>query len=716
MKVAVLAEQNFNLIDGSTIWLLNVCKLLALQNDFEVELLLTHPLETLVLAGELPGNIRIRDANILLETAGIGDTRLRTATILPMLRTWEDTMGAYDRIFIRGTEYLTELMGDAGFKGRIVGYAPGALPNIAQPEPEWVRLGRAAAVPIVLQSKTAKRALESLLDYPANLVHVVPPIVFPVTLTPRDPDQPATLCYSGKVDLHYGLDWLIDICSAVAGRDDLAVSLIAGKDTYRARYPDFFKSMDAFRARIAAGDATGISLMSNVSHAQAKGLMGQADFAYCMRHDRYDDVIEISTKIVEFCTLGVAPILNDNALNRELFGDDYPYLIDIATDDIQARLIAIMESRHAPDQTDYTAARARIADIARRFSAPALADRLGRAIRGFDRDAPALTDSRRSILIPTHERKFLRQFIDRVRADSAVEVTWESWESTVKPAQPPKVPEGIDTVFCEWCCQNAVWHSNNKRLGSKLIVRLHRFEAFREFPTLVNWDNVDALIVVSDYFRDHMIKLHSLDPARIHVIPQYIDWSALQRPKLPEARFTIGLVGINPFEHKRFDRALDMFEVLRASDSRFQLAVRSVMPWDIGWVWDRDDDTRAQFESQFDRIFSNPDLDANIRFDVAGPDMEEWYRGIGTILSSSDSEGCHTAVMEGMASGSLPVVNDWPGATSLFAPHVYADMTDAIANIITFAERPDIDEARAAIAATVEQYDIERFTQTFFTL
>ncbi|MFC3119977.1 hypothetical protein ACFOHS_23070 [Jhaorihella thermophila] len=115
----------------------------------------------------------------------------------------------------------------------------------------------------------------------------------------------------------------------------------------------------------------------------------------------------------------------------------------------------------------------------------------------------------------------------------------------------------MDTVFCEWCCENAVWHSRNKRPGTKLIVRLHRFEAFQPFPGRVDWDKVDALIVVSEWFRDHMAGQYGIDPARIHVLPQYVDWHALRRPKLPEARFAVGLVGIAPFAHKRPDRALD---------------------------------------------------------------------------------------------------------------------------------------------------------------
>lgn len=710
MKVAVLAEQNFNLIDGSTIWLLNVCKLLALQEDLEIDLLLTHRLEDMVLAQELPDRITLRAPGQLLDCASIPDSRLRPDNLLPALLAWEAETGRYDRIFVRSADYLNVLLSRGDLAERLVAYAPSAIPDLAVPEPEWLAPARAARVPVVVQSNAAKRALESLLDYPAHVVHVVPPIVFQDAAAAPAPRGPhPVLCYSGKVDLDYGFDWLLEICEAVAADAELGADLIVGKDTYRPRHPEFFKRMDRFRARVAARELAGVALSSNLPHAEAKARMGQADFAYCLRHDRYDDVIEISTKIVEFCTLGVPPILNDNALNRALFGDDYPYLVDIAQDDIPARVLRILRSR---DSAEYAAAQARIAAIAERFSAAALSDRLARAIRGRAPRAPA----HRRILIATHERKFLRQFVGELRADDSTEILWESWSSTVKPAQPPRVPEDVDTVFCEWCCQNAVWHSNNKRPGCKLIVRLHRFELFRDFPGQVDWQNVDALIVVSDWFRDQMVERHGVDPAKVHVMPQFIDWHGLVRPKLPEARFTLGLVGINPFEHKRVDRALDFFAALRARDPRFKLAVRSAMPWEIKWVWDREDDTRHRFTQVFQRIYNDPDLAENIRFDPAGPDMEEWYRGIGTILSSSDSEGCHTSVLEGMASGAYPVVHDWPGARSLFAPYVHADMIAAIPALIGFADSAGLDQARKALSDRVAQYDVAHFTKDFLQL
>ena len=716
MKIAVLAEQNFNLIDGSTIWLLNVCKLLALQPDLDVTLLLSHPLTDRVLADEVPDNIRIVDPAEMAGQAQSGAEKLSVETILATLSDWEQRAGRFDRIFVRGTAYLEELLSSREVAPRLIGYAPSAIPDLAQDEAEWVRQGRATRMPLVVQSDTAKTALESLSDYPANVVHVVPPIVFQSDTKQEDLRRPerSVLCYSGKIDLHYGMDWLLDICAGVGGTPGLAVSLIAGKDTYRPRFRAFFKRMDRFRADLAAGAITGVDLVTNVPHAEAKARMGRADFAYCLRHDRYDDVIEISTKIVEFCTLGVAPILNDNALNRALFGADYPYYIDIAREDIPARVLEILATKNSPD---HARARAAIARIADGFAAEALSDRLATAIRGRPEDL-ALTERARHVMIATHEPKFLRQFSDYLRGDALVSMGWQYWASTTKPKSKLVVPDSVDTVLCEWCCENAVWHSQNKREGTRLIIRLHRFEAFRDFPERVNWGAVDALIVVSEHFRDLMATRFGVDPAIIHVLPQYIDWDALQRPKLAQAQFTCGLVGINPFDHKRFDRAIDFFAALHRTDPRYTLAVRSVMPWEIDWVWNNREEDRSRFEAVFERIFSDPGLATAVRFDLPGSDMEEWYRGIGTILSSSDTEGCHTSVLEGMAAGCYPVVHDWPGAQGLFAPFVHADMTDAIEGLRAFADQDTqtLAQARADMAHRVEQHDVKHFTRTFFTL
>jgi len=715
MKVAILAEQNFNLIDGSTIWLLNVCKLMALWPDVQVTLLLSHPLTDRILADEVPPALRIVDAAEILARSGQSADRLDPVTLTRTLAAWEAATGAFDRIFVRGTAYLSALLADPHFGARIVGYAPGAIPDLSEPEPDWLTKGRVLRAPFVVQSEPAKHAMESLFDYPAHVVHVVPPIVFHDGTGPAPlRDSGATvLCYSGKIDLHYGLGWLIALARRMGAHPGLRVSLVAGKDTWRPIYPEFFKAMDGFRADVGAGRLPHVSLVTNVPHAQAKALMGQADFAWCLRHARYDDVIEISTKIVEFCTVGVVPILNDTALNRALFGADYPYLIDSLAEDVEDRVIAMLGTRGS---ALYAQAQSRIAEVAARFAADRLAGALAIAVMGHAPDSALLTHIPRHVLLATHDPKFLRQFLDRVQTDPAIKISHQRWISTVKPEFPPVVPDGVDTVFCEWACENAVWHSHNKRPGTKLIVRLHRFEAFRNFPDRIHWPAVDALIVVSGYFRDMLADKFSVDRARIHVMPQFIDWHQLRRPKLPGAHFTLGLVGINPYHHKRFDRAIDFLAVLRARDPRFSLAVRSVMPWQIPWVWNENTDERTRFADVFRRIQSEPLLAGFVRFDTAGTDMEEWYRSIGTIVSSSDSEGCHTSVMEGMAAGCYPVVYDWPGAQSLFAPFVHAQMHDAIDDVIAFAQQPDAAPARETLSQRMKSHDTDAFTRSFFQL
>ncbi|MBD2841039.1 glycosyltransferase [Erythrobacter rubeus] len=714
MRVAILGEQNFSLIDGSTIWLLNVCKLISLQHDIEPVLVLSHPLTNDLLAKELPERVKIVRFEEISHLLAPGADRLDAASASLALGVAERLHGPLDRVFVRGARFLESLVHEPDWRQRVVAYTPETLPDLTRPEPAWLLAAREARIPLVVQSEIAKQAMEALSNYPAQVVHVVPPIVFDDAEREPRANSPVRLCYSGKIDPNYGIDWLLEFCETLPDQSDLAATIIAGKDSFRARHPEFFKKFDVFRSDVLSGFVQNVEYHSNLSHAEAKAQMSKAHFAFCLRHAKYDDVIEISTKIVEFSSLGVPPILNDTALNRSLFGEDYPYYVDILSENVVERLHEIMAS---VGTESYELAQARTTEIASQFSASKLSDKLGTAIRGFSDAAFVDEGSKRRILIATHERKFLNQFLDQVRGDPNIDIVWQHWKTTTQYGpQAPNVPPDVDTVFCEWACENAVWHSHNKRQGTKLIVRLHRFEAFRDFPARINWEAVDALIVVSEYFRDMMVEDHGVDPDRIHILPQYIDWDQLQRSKHPDANFTLGLVGINPFDHKRFDRAIDFFAKLRQKDPRFQLAVRSVMPWQIGWVWDADNDDKVKFENVFNRIFADPVLQGSVRFDPAGPDMEEWYRGIGTILSSSDTEGCHTSVMEALASGSDAVVYNWPGARSLFDEHVEDDMADAVDRVIAFADDPAQPEKRRAFSQSMKQYDVVKFTRDFFQL
>jgi glycosyltransferase involved in cell wall biosynthesis len=63
-------------------------------------------------------------------------------------------------------------------------------------------------------------------------------------------------------------------------------------------------------------------------------------------------------------------------------------------------------------------------------------------------------------------------------------------------------------------------------------------------------------------------------------------------------------------------------------------------------------------------------------------DMPAWFSRIGVLLSTSDSEGSHQAVAEGMASGAVPIIRNWPGADRLYPRRfVAASVSQAVERI-----------------------------------
>jgi len=116
---------------------------------------------------------------------------------------------------------------------------------------------------------------------------------------------------------------------------------------------------------------------------------------------------------------------------------------------------------------------------------------------------------------------------------------------------------------------------------------------------------------------------------------------------------------------KRVDLALDVLEELRRDDDRYQLFIKSGMPWELWWVW-KHQEQRRHYNDAFRRVQRSPLLRDAVVFDDGGPDVPAWLRRIGFILSVSDDESFHMAPAEGMASRAVPAIRHWPGAETIY--------------------------------------------------
>jgi glycosyltransferase involved in cell wall biosynthesis len=221
---------------------------------------------------------------------------------------------------------------------------------------------------------------------------------------------------------------------------------------------------------------------------------------------------------------------------------------------------------------------------------------------------------------------------------------------------PPEVREAFDwadTVFVEWGHRALPWVSLLPELSARVVARIHSYEAFTPMPLHTDWSGIDDLVFVSSHIRALVeASVPALSGVRCHTIPNRNLLDTYRRPKLPGAERVLGLVGWNNVT-KDPAWALDVLEVLLEHDDRWRLRL-------VGHGFPTSGLTgpASEYRDALTR-----------RIDALGPaverpgftdDVPEALRGIGVILSTSRREGTHEGLIQGAASGSVPVVRNWP--------------------------------------------------------
>ena len=123
--------------------------------------------------------------------------------------------------------------------------------------------------------------------------------------------------------------------------------------------------------------------------------------------------------------------------------------------------------------------------------------------------------------------------------------------------------------------------------------------------------------------------------------------------KPAEARFNLGLVGISQVAKDPL-WALDVLARVRKHDERYRLLL-------VGGDMDpKTSRATKDYLNEFEELLEPLEESGAVVRLGATDDVPSKLVEIGTILSSSVREGCHVGLMEGAASGAVPVVRDWP--------------------------------------------------------
>ncbi|MBN2559419.1 MAG: glycosyltransferase [Phycisphaerae bacterium] len=725
VRIAVYADINLNVIDGSAIWLTSIVEALSGFDQVSVTVYLKAAERRDLLTSSMkvwPG------VRLIFPTTGPDrPTGVLTAdNALDAILT-DDLLESYSAIVIRGFEVSALAAARPRLRGRLWTY----LTDLPRTEEEMTAQDEAVLDDVAAASEYMQCQTEELRSWieansPSSRHRCVllPPMIPAPPQRRSSADILATtkrIVYSGK----FAPPWK-------------PLEMVSIFERARRRYPELElhvfgdkihdpPELPTFRGDVERALATtdGLIWHRGLTRAQVVERLADMDLAWAWRSAELEDVtLELSTKVLEYGSAGLPVLVARNEINERCLGRDYPLFAN-SEDEVFDLLLAMGSS---PEEFRRAADRTKAASRAFTFEAVRKAS-LDTAVRGLKERAHIARrqthwqtscqwhrpDGRsigidpqasgqhavfagRNLLFAGHDLRLIYRFmtfLDRVSGITIIEDNWRE-RDVHDEQQSTACLSQANTIFCESCTDHALWYARRKRPHQRLVIRFHAQDLHTPFPERLKIEAVDRIICVSEHLRRAVVASFGWPTRKLAVVPHYVDLADFDRPKLPGAPFNLGLVGLCP-GGERLEDALTILEQVLRHDRRFMLYVKGALPWEDPGLWARPDE-RSTYEDLFWRIRSSETLSRHVVFDSKETAVAAWLRKIGHVLSPHDSERFYWAPVEGAASGALPRIIEMNGAAEVFHPDwVDRSPAEAAARILD-SVHPDVYPNASAFA------------------
>ncbi len=216
-----------------------------------------------------------------------------------------------------------------------------------------------------------------------------------------------------------------------------------------------------------------------------------------------------------------------------------------------------------------------------------------------------------------------------------------------------EVMKWSDISWFEWATDVAVEASKLPKV-CKTIVRLHRFEAYTDWPAKMQWENVDTLITVGNSFvKDVLIRQVPALEAKTEVvtIPNGVNLEKFRFVERPRGKNLACIGYLNMRKNPML--LLQCMQKLNYIDPQYKLFFAGVFQ-------------DAALEQYVRHIVKAMDIADVVFFDGWQDDVNSWLQDKHYIISTSVGESQGMGLLEAMACGLKPVVHNFPGADQIF--------------------------------------------------
>jgi glycosyltransferase involved in cell wall biosynthesis len=226
-----------------------------------------------------------------------------------------------------------------------------------------------------------------------------------------------------------------------------------------------------------------------------------------------------------------------------------------------------------------------------------------------------------------------------------------------------EVMKTSDISWFEWCTNMVVEASKLPKV-CKNVVRLHRFEAYCDWPTQVQWENIDVLIIVGNSFvKDALLEqVPDIENSTCLVtIPNGVNLDKFRFVDRPRGK-NLACVGyLNMRKNPMF--LLQCMQKLHYIDPEYKLFFAGVYQ-------------DPMLEQYIRHIVQELKLTDVVFFDGWQEDINSWLQDKHYIVSSSIGESQGMGSLEGMACGLKPVIHNFPGANQIFPSEFLFDISE----------------------------------------